>query len=238
MARVMDAVRSEHITVRRAAQEYDVPKSTLHDRIAGRLPVEGESSPQKYLIDDEEEELESFLCGFASVGFAQSRNQVMEIVQEALNQKGQRVIVSHGWWESFKCRHPTLTLRTAAPLSYAQVIGSDPVIVNKYFDLLDRTLTDNKLHDKPSQIFNLDETGMPLDPSQPRVVAQRGMKNPSAVGSGDKSHITAVAAGYALPPFVIFDKMHLKPELTKGEVPGTVYGPSKKGRIDKALFET
>ena len=46
------------------------------------------------------------------------------------------------------------------------------------------------------------------------------------------------AAGYALPPFVIFDRMQLKPELTKKEVPGTVYGLSKKGWIDGALFET
>ena len=32
--------------------------------------------------------------------------------------------------------------------------------------------------------------------------------------------------------------MHLKPELTKEEAPGTVYGLSKKGWIDRALFET
>lgn len=37
---------------------------------------------------------------------------------------------------------------------------------------------------------------------------------------------------------MIFDRMDLKQELTKGEVPGTVCGLSKKGWIDGDLFET
>ena len=99
-------------------------------------------------------------------------------------------------------------------------------------------LCDNDLMDKPAQIFNLDETGMP---SPPLVVARCGQKHPSAVGSGDKSKITVLlccsAAGYALPPCVIFDRQKRNPKLTIGEVPGTVYGLSKKGWIDGELFD-
>jgi len=79
---------------------------------------------------------------------------------------------------------------------------------------------------------------MPLDPSPPLVVAKRGQKNPSAVGSGDKTQVTVLAccnaAGYALPPFVIFDRMSLKPELTVGEVPEQCMDCRRKG----ALMET
>ena len=121
------------------------------------------------------------------------------------------------------------------------MVGSDPSIIAKYFDLLEQTLVDNGLGDKPSQIFNLDKTGMSLDPSAPRVVAGRGTKNPSALASGNKAQITVLAccsaSGYALPPFVIFDRLSLKPELTAGEVPGTVYGLSRKGWIDGDLFD-
>ena len=86
------------------------------------------------------------------------------------------------------------TLRTAAPVSYARLMASGPDILCNYYDLLERTLrTENGLVDKPSHIFNLDETGMPLDPSPPLVVAKRGQKNPSAVGSGDKTQITVLA---------------------------------------------
>ena len=42
---------------------------------------------------------------------------------------------------------------------------------------------------------------------------------------------------YVLPPFVIFDRPSLRPELTDVEVPGTIYGLSRKGWIDSELFE-
>ena len=157
-----------------------------------------------------------------------------------VSRKGLAMGVTHGCWEGFKKCHPKLTLRTAAPVSYARAMASDPEIIGNYYDLLEQTLLDNDLLAKPAQIFNLDETGMPLDHTPPLVVARRGQKHPSAVGSGDKSQVTVLAccsaAGYAVPPFVIFDRKSLKPDLTNGEVPGTVYGLSSKGWIDGELF--
>ena len=240
-AGAVSAIQDRGFTVRRAAEEYGIPKSTLHDRLSGKHLPGFRSGPERYLTDEEESELEEFLIGCASVGFAKSRIQVMELVQEVMRHKGRNVSVSHGWWESFSKRHPNITLRTASPLSYARIVGSNPNIIGRYFDLLECTLQENELHDKPSQIFNLDETGMPLQPTPPRVVAERGMKNPSAPVSGDRSQITVLAccsaSGYVLPPFVIFDRLNLRPELTDGEVPGTIYGLSRKGWIDGELFE-
>ena len=71
-------------------------------------------------------------------------------------------------------------------------MASDPEIIINYFDLLEHTLVENDLLDKPTQIFSLNETGMPLDPSPPRVVIRHDQKHPSAVGSGDKSQITVL----------------------------------------------
>lgn len=45
---------------------------------------------------------------------------------------------------------------------------------------------------------------------------------------GDKTQITvlacASAAGYAIPPMVIYDRKGLNPDWLIGEVPGTSYG--------------
>ena len=43
----------------------------------------------------------------------------MAIIQEILEEKGIEAHVSDGWWDQFKKRHPELTLRVAAPLSFA-----------------------------------------------------------------------------------------------------------------------
>ena len=115
-ARALKSVQEGGVSVRRAAEEFSIPKSTLHDHLTGKVVAFGQSGPPKYLTDEEEEELEEFLSGCASVGFARSRQQVLELVQELVNRKGYAVRVSHGWWDSFRRRHPNLTLRTASPL--------------------------------------------------------------------------------------------------------------------------
>ena len=114
-------------------------------------------------------------------------------------------------------------------------------MLDQYFDLLEKTIEDNGLADKPCQIFNIDETGMPLDPKALKGVYRRGEKNPVMMSSGDKAQITVVgcvnAAGLCLPPMVIWDRKTLSLELCEGEIPGTVYGLSDRGWIDQELFD-
>ena len=66
---------------------------------------------------------------------------------------------------------------------------------------------------------------MPLSPQSPKCVFARGEKNPTNIDGGDKAQITVVAcisaAGYCIPPMVIWDRKKLSLELTAREVPGT-----------------
>ena len=98
--------------VRCTADAYHVPKSTLQDRLSGRVGFGTKSGPQKYFSDLEEEELVSFLIGSASIGFARTRKQVLGIVQNVVAKKGIDAVVSHGWWESFKGARELTTVVT------------------------------------------------------------------------------------------------------------------------------
>ena len=126
------------------------------------------------------------------------------------------------------------------PLSIARAMATDSECLERYYDLLEDTLKKNKLFNNPKYIYNLDETGMPLSPKGIKVAAKTGVKSVGAVCSDTKSQITVLvcvcANGTALPPFVIFDHKTLNPELTTGEIPGTVYGLSAKGWITRELF--
>ncbi len=101
-------------------------------------------------------------------------------------------------------------------------------------------MEDNGLLSAPSQIFNCDETGMPLDPKPPKVIVPKGTKHPRTITTGNKCQITVLAAcnaaGYVIPPFVIYDRKCLKPEMYEGEVAGTMYGLSDNGWITSELF--
>jgi hypothetical protein len=234
------AVTEEKHSIRRAAEMYNVPKSTLQDRISGRVVFGAKSGPQSYLNEKEEEELIDFIEGCASIGYSRSKKQILDLVQMAMNEKGKKVTVSQGWWTSFCHRHPNITVRSAEPVSYVRIISTRPEIIERYFDLLEDTFNEYNFHENPCVIFNMDETGMSLNPKTPQVVSVKGSKHPVATVSNDRSQLTVEsrvnAAGYAMPPMVIFDRKKITPEMTHGEVPGTIYGISSNGWIDRELF--
>ena len=68
----MNAVLNEDMRVRRAAEHFAVPKSTLRDMISGRM-LPGSTSGPRRILNDEEEELVAFLRCCASVGLSKSR---------------------------------------------------------------------------------------------------------------------------------------------------------------------
>ena len=241
MDRAVKAVVQDDVSIRKAADMYDVPRSTLGDRVSGQVLPGTSSESIRYLCDEEEEELVTFIMGCASIGYPKTVKDILAIVQLILSSRGVHRTVTYGWWEAFRRRHPNLALRTSSSLSKARALASNRVVLDHYFDLLEETLEENGLKDRPCQIFNMDETGMPLDPKSLKTVHVQGDPNPYTIGAGNKSQITIVgcvsASGQCLPPMVIWDRKTLRPVLTTGEVPGTLYELSSKGWMDQHLFE-
>ena len=46
--------------------------------------------------------------------------------------------------------------------------------MDSYYSLLEDILTEHNLLDNPAQIYNMDESGMPLNPRPPNIIAKRG----------------------------------------------------------------
>ena len=112
--------------------------------------------------------------------------------------------------------------------------------MDMYFDLL-RSVYDEFEFDKfPESIYNMDETGMPLTPRPPKIVAKKGKKKIRYRTSGQKSQITVIgcgnAIGQAIPPFIIFAAKQISPLWTVDEVNGSRYAVSDNGWVDQELF--
>ena len=242
MAKAIKAVTEEGLSIRKASLKYGVPKSTLGDRISGRIRPGCVSGPPKLLTDDEEEELEKFIYHCAAIGYGKTRKDVLCLVNRFLLFQGttRTSSVSSGWLSSFLKRHPSIVLRTPACLGRARYLATNDETLKNYFDLLEKTMEKHKLTDKPCLIFNMDESGMPLSPKPLKILGRRGIKNPSAFTSSDKAQVTVVgcvsAAGQCIPPMVVWDRKQLNPALAKGEIPGTIYGLTSNGWMDMELF--
>ena len=241
MVRAVDSVLKKKASIRKAGEMYGIPKSTIADRISGRVMEGARSGPLRYLNTQQEEELVHFLLECASIGYPKSRQEVIGMVQRLLSDCGIEKTVTHGWWESFCHRHPNVALRATASLSLSRAKASDTTVINKYYDLLESTMDLYDLRDKPCQLFNVDDTGMPLNPKPLKMVCGTGSKNPASICSGNKSQITIVgcvnAAGYCIPPMVIYGRKAISAALVENEIPGTIYGLSSKGWIDQDLFD-
>ena len=232
------------MSVGRASVIHGVPRSTLHDRISGRVVHGTKSGPLPYLSHQEEDEFSKFIEETAKTGYGRSRKQIKKIAEDVAHDKGlldKQKSVSDGWYHGFMKRQSHLSLRKGDPIASVRMECLEKETMTEYFQLLKTTLTENNLLNKPNLIYNVDETGMPLDHKPPKVVAAKGQKKVRCRTSGNKSQVTVIAcvsaSGHAIPPFVIFDAKRLNMDWTNGEVPGTRYGLSSTGWVDTYLFK-
>ena len=90
--------------------------------------------------------------------------------------------------------HPKLSLRSADALS---CVRADAVtkenMVHSF--TIPQILVDNNLLNKPAYIYNMDETGIPLDYKQRKRIAAKGVCKVHRISSGNKTQITVVACG-------------------------------------------
>ena len=235
----------EGCTVSKAARDHDVPKTTLYDRVSGRVTHGNKPGPRPYLTGEEEQEPGTYLKHCSKVGYGKTRRDVLAIVQNVAADIGvlRQSQVSSGWWRRFLERQKDLSLRQGDSTAHVRMDAMNRETMRDYFTLLKDTLETHDLVSRPAQIYNVDESGVPFNPRPPKVVSEKGRQTKKVRYrcSGRKGQITIVAcanaAGQAIPPMVIFNASKLNPAWTKGEIPGTQYGLSANCWINSDLFE-
>ena len=99
MAQATECAKSGTASYNKAAELYGAPKSTLKDRLSGRVKVGCCPGPRPYLHRSEEEEFTSHLLSASTIELGKTRYEVMRIVEGVAKQKGvlRGEQISHGW---------------------------------------------------------------------------------------------------------------------------------------------
>ena len=191
MVSALDAVLTKQLPANKAARIYGVLPSTLKDRLSGRVVHGVKPGPAPYLTSQEEKDLANHLVLSAKVGYGKTRRDVMNLVetyvnsqrskkQDNNNQRSKKqdnpkeVTVSNGWWFKFKMRNPSLSLRSGDSTAGIRMDAVNSENINEYFDLLEGVFQEYGFSEHPEAIYNMDETGMPLEPRPPKVITKRG----------------------------------------------------------------
>lgn len=223
--------------VNKAAELHSIPKTTLKDRISGRVAHGSKPGRKSYLTSEEETQLAEYLLEVSEAGYGKTHKQVKAMVEGIAKEKGVMngdKTVSDGWWRRFLQRNPQLTLRKGDSTAAVRLACTSAETLRNYFGLLREVLYENDLMDKPAQLYNVDETGMPLEHSAPNVIAKKGVKKVRYRSTGNKAQITVVgcvnAVGNAIPPMVIYAAKSFNAYWCMCDIPGTGYALSPKGR--------
>ena len=82
-------------------------------------------------------------------------------------------------------------------------------VFKQHFDLLEETMDNVNLRNKPKSIFNCDESMVAMDRRTGKVVVSRNTKQANCETKGTRDHITVnscvSASGMILPPHIIFN---------------------------------
>lgn len=245
----LKAIREEKLCIREASRKFNVPKTTLQDRLSGRIK-EGprKMGPTTVLTTDEEKELVQWLCEIAKCGFPRKKVDLLDTVQNIIvkakrctpfknNRPGER------WYRSFLRRHKELSFRDAENLTVARSAITEEYI-RKWFLDLKNYLNENNISDilnDPSRILNGDETSFSMCPKSGKVLAPKGWKNLYERKRGnEKETITVLlvfnADGKIVYPLVVFPYIRPPKAVVDSMPSGWFLGKSDSGWMRADVF--
>ncbi|CAC5404762.1 unnamed protein product [Mytilus coruscus] len=233
----------------RSASQYNVPKTTIIDKLNGRSSLQARSGPNPVLYDSEEEMLVHWVIDMAKIGYGQTKQQLLYTVKTILDHDGRKTpfkdnLPGKDWLYAFMKRHPEISTRTPQKLGKERAVISWQKI-KWWFEDFAKYLTENyekgiDILKDASRIYNADESGFPQDPKSGKILAAKGSKNMYSTCSADKSQITVLACmsatAHYLPPMLYFQGS-VSVIILEGFTEALL-GRTKTGWMDSELFYT
>ena len=85
---MLAAMKNGSISINKAAVLHGVPRTTLKDRLSGKVLHGTKPGPKCYLTCNEEHDLAEYLVEAAAIGYGKTRRQVLSIAGQVAKEKG------------------------------------------------------------------------------------------------------------------------------------------------------
>ena len=202
------AVQRGDVSERKASKFYNVPRSTLQQRVNGKRDMKPKLGRKPVFGADDEGKLVDFACNRAEMGIGFGKRQFLTYAADLARKRKIRIKqerLSDKWWRLFKRHHVKLAHRKPEGTAQVRHRLMNRGYVKKYFDELKKVLDETGA--SPDSVWNMDETGVQLEHRPKKVVARRWSRYLHARTSGNRELITIIAAcnaaGKTLPPHMI-----------------------------------
>lgn len=134
----------------------------------------------------ETRDLVDTIVTFADLGFGMTSRDIGELVYSyVLHNEHDRGLKTFNYgkkkgypgpdWLSNFIKNNNLSSKQATTLSTARYNATkNPFVIYQYYDLLDKTVNDLGLQNRPDLIWNCDESGLPHEPSKLKIISRKG----------------------------------------------------------------
>jgi hypothetical protein len=255
MEQAMKAVNSESMSLRKAAESFQVPKDALHRRLKMKLKPRRESESQaepmlgrfrSVLSRPQEEELAAYILLMDQTFYGLTIKDICQIVYQFADRNRipntfnkELGLAGRDFVMGFLKRNPRLALRKPEPISINRIVGINRDDVNSYFTHLVEIVETNDF--QGYQIYNCDESGLTNVHKPLKVITAKGKRTVASATSGERGTTTTIicaasATGMYVPPAMIFKRQRFKTELIDQAPTGTIGFCSKNGWIEADIF--
>ena len=211
------------LTVKKASEIYNVPRTTLRRRLAGKPAQANITVKSRKLSDLEEETIIQRVLKLESQGFPVRIGSV-EDMANLLRRERDASPVGKNWAENFVRRQPELKTQKTRSYDNQRALCEDPEIIGNWFRLVANFIA--KVGIRVEDIYNFDETGflMGILGTTTVVTSSDRTTKPKLVQPGNREWVTVIqsinSSGWAVPPFLVFKgKWHLASWYEKEQFP-------------------
>ena len=210
LQKAVEAVRQGSMSLRQAASTYSIPRSTISDRVTGKIQDGATMGKQSAIpIDVENKIIDESMAAYEK-GLGLSRVQLMRKAGRVCADLKMKTPFRNGvpgkdWFRGLMSRHPELSLRKPSKISVNRARRNEQVTASYFSDL--GSIIDRNQIINPAHVWNMDETGFGLEHTPQRVVARSGARFVPGIVSSNRENLTVVscvnAAGQKMPPICI-----------------------------------
>ena len=236
-------------SVRMIARRWNVPRTTLRDRISGKTKSVTSSSGRKPVFKKEvEAELGALITQLAKQGFGLSKSAVCKLAYDYAKANKipvpfneSRKSAGYEWLFRFMSRNPSITTRKPENLSSHRASGMNQPLVTKFFDDLSAFLTEKEILNDPKYIYNADELTGLQDHFEDNAVLASTTGRVFQITPKEKGETTTLltavnANGDRSPMLIIFKVKIVRKEWAEYAPPDGYVRCSEKGWITSELM--
>jgi len=198
--------KDPHLSRRAAGKIFNVPESTLRDRMRGKCAKAEQRSKSSRLTELEEEAITKYILNLDSRGFSPRLHDV-EDMANVITEARDASRVGTRWASNFVKRQPQLKTRLSRAYDYQRALCEDPEKIAGWFGLFQNIKAKYGIQDE--DIYNFDETGFMMGQITSSMVitgADRSGRR-KKVQPGNREWVTVIQGvctdGWCVPPFIV-----------------------------------